>query len=46
MGIRLAKVCKPQQLQPVQKTFLTYILVTVEIPNVLAADVFGTGVFY
>ena len=27
------------------KAFITYIGVTVPAPNVLAADVFGTGIF-
>jgi hypothetical protein len=28
------------------KTFITYIRVTLLAPNVLATDVFGTGIFH
>ena len=30
----------------VQKTFITFITVTVTASNVLAADVFSTGIFH
>ena len=35
-----------RRLLSVQKTFITFITVTVPAPNVLVADIFGTGIFH
>jgi len=43
MGIRLERIYDPTITTCVEK-FITYITVTVWAPNVLAADVFGTGI--
>jgi hypothetical protein len=44
VGIRLARVCDSGS-NICAKAFFAYLMVTVPAPNVLAADVFGTGVF-
>jgi len=38
--------CRTQQILSVQKHLSLTLQLTVPAPNVLAADVFGTGVFH
>jgi hypothetical protein len=45
VGIRLARVYDSATTTCV-KTFVTYIKERVRTPNILAADVFGTGIFH
>ena len=45
MGIRLARVYDSATII-CAKAFIIYISVTVPAPNVLATDVFGTGIFH
>jgi len=35
-----------RRLLPVQKTFITFITVTVPAPNVLVVYMFGTGIYH
>lgn len=44
MGIRLLMVDN-SAITICAKTFITHITMTVPAPNVLAVDVFGTGIF-
>jgi hypothetical protein len=45
MGIRLAKVYDLATTTS-PEVFFTYITATVPAPNVVADDVFGTGIFH
>jgi hypothetical protein len=45
VGIRLARVYV-SATTICAKTFITYIAVTVQTPNVVAADVFATGILH
>jgi hypothetical protein len=45
VGIHLARVYDSATII-CAKAFITYISVTVPAPNVLATDVFGTGIFH
>jgi hypothetical protein len=42
-GIRLARV---SNLAICAKALITYVRLNVQAPNILAADVFGTGIFH
>ena len=45
VDVRQARVYDSKRLY-VQKTCITFVTVTVPAPNVLAADVFRTGIFH
>jgi hypothetical protein len=45
VGIRLVKVYE-SATATCAETFITYIRVIVPASNILAADVFGTGIFH